>query len=51
MFAELSRAQPIGRMARPEEVATLALYLSSDQASFLTGANIPFDGGFIHLRS
>lgn len=51
MFAELSRAQPIGRMAKPEEVATLALYLSSDQASFLTGANIPFDGGFIHLRN
>jgi len=51
MFDELSHAQPIGRMARPEEVATLALYLSSDLADFLTGANIPFDGGFIHLRS
>jgi 2-keto-3-deoxy-L-fuconate dehydrogenase len=51
MFAELSRAQPIGRMAKPEEVATLALYLSSDLAGFLTGANIPFDGGFINLRS
>ncbi len=51
MFGELSHAQPIGRMARPEEVATLALYLSSDLADFLTGANIPFDGGFIHLRS
>ena len=51
MFGELSRAQPIGRMARPDEVATLALYLSSDRADFLTGANIPFDGGFVHLRS
>jgi 2-keto-3-deoxy-L-fuconate dehydrogenase len=51
MFGELSHAQPIGRMARPEEVATLALYLSSDSAEFLTGANIPFDGGFVHLRS
>jgi 2-keto-3-deoxy-L-fuconate dehydrogenase len=51
MFDELSHAQPIGRMAKPEEVATLALYLSSDLADFLTGANIPFDGGFIHLRN
>jgi 2-keto-3-deoxy-L-fuconate dehydrogenase len=50
MFGELSRAQPIGRMARPEEVAALVLYLCSDLAGFLTGANIPFDGGFIHLR-
>jgi 2-keto-3-deoxy-L-fuconate dehydrogenase len=50
MFDELSHAQPIGRMATPEEVAALALYLSSDLANFLTGANIPFDGGFIHLR-
>lgn len=51
MFNELSHAQPIGRMARPEEVAALALYLSSDLADFLTGANIPFDGGFVHLRN
>ena len=51
MFSELAHAQPIGRMARPEEVAALALYLCSDLADFLTGANIPFDGGFIHLRN
>lgn len=51
VFGELCHAQPIGRMARPEEVATLALYLCSDSADFLTGANIPFDGGFVHLRS
>lgn len=50
MFSELSRAQPVGRMAKPEEVAALALYLCSDLADFLTGANIPFDGGFLHLR-
>ena len=51
MLGELAHAQPIGRMARPEEVAVLALYLCSDLADFLTGANIPFDGGFIHLRN
>ena len=47
---ELARAQPIGRMGTPEEVAALALYLCSDQASFVTGADYPIDGGFLHLR-
>jgi 2-keto-3-deoxy-L-fuconate dehydrogenase len=51
MFSKLARAQPIGRMARPEEVATMVLFLCSEWSGFLTGANIPFDGGFIHLRS
>lgn len=50
MFATLSQAQPIGRMGLPEEVAALALYLCSDAASFLTGADIPLDGGFVNLR-
>lgn len=50
MFVKLSQSQPIGRMALPEEVAALALYLCSDQASFLTGADIPLDGGFVNLR-
>jgi 2-keto-3-deoxy-L-fuconate dehydrogenase len=50
MFEELSAAQPIGRMAEPEEVADLALYLCSDEASFLTGVDYPLDGGFINLR-
>jgi 2-keto-3-deoxy-L-fuconate dehydrogenase len=51
MFEKLSAAQPIGRMAEPEEVANLALYLCSDEASFLTGVDYPLDGGFINLRS
>jgi 2-keto-3-deoxy-L-fuconate dehydrogenase len=50
MFEKLSAAQPIGRMARPEEVANLALYLCSDEASFLTGVDYPLDGGFVNLR-
>lgn len=50
MFARLSQAQPIGRMGTPDEVASLALFLCSDEASFLTGADIPLDGGFFNLR-
>lgn len=51
MFEQLSKTQPIGRMGRPEEVAQLALYLCSDAASFITGANFPIDGGFINLNT
>jgi len=51
MFDKLSRTQPIGRMAKPEEVAALALYLCSEQAAFITGTDFPIDGGFITLNS
>jgi NAD(P)-dependent dehydrogenase (short-subunit alcohol dehydrogenase family) len=47
VFEELSKAQPIGRMGTPEEVAILALYLCSDQASFITGQAFPIDGGVL----
>ncbi len=50
MFQKLSQAQPIGRMAEPEEVASLALFLCSDEASFITGVDYPIDGGFVNLR-
>ncbi len=49
MFQRLSKTQPIGRMASPEEIAYLALYLCSDEASFVTGCDYPIDGGFIKL--
>jgi 2-keto-3-deoxy-L-fuconate dehydrogenase len=51
MFDKLSRTQPIGRMGEPAEVAALALYLCSDEASFITGTNYPIDGGFITLNT
>jgi NAD(P)-dependent dehydrogenase (short-subunit alcohol dehydrogenase family) len=51
MFAQLSKTQPIGRMAKSEEVAALALYLCSDEASFITGTDYPIDGGFITLNN
>jgi NAD(P)-dependent dehydrogenase (short-subunit alcohol dehydrogenase family) len=50
MFERLSRTQPLGRMGTPEEVAKLALYLCSDDASFITGSNFPIDGGFTTLK-
>ena len=50
MMQELSRAQPIGRMADPHEVAALALFLCSDEAAFITGVDYPIDGGFFNLR-
>jgi 2-keto-3-deoxy-L-fuconate dehydrogenase len=51
MFEKLSKTQPIGRMGKPEEVASLALYLCSDEASFVTGTDYPLDGGFIRLNN
>jgi NAD(P)-dependent dehydrogenase (short-subunit alcohol dehydrogenase family) len=51
MFEKLSRSQPIGRMGKPEEVAQLALFLCSDAAGFITGTNVPIDGGFINLNT
>ncbi|WP_437398730.1 SDR family NAD(P)-dependent oxidoreductase [Flagellimonas lutimaris] len=50
MFEKLSKTQPIGRMGKPDEVAQLALYLCSDEASFITGTDFPIDGGFIKLN-
>lgn len=50
MFESLAKAQPIGRMAEPAEVASLALFLCSDEASFITGMDYPLDGGFCNLR-
>ena len=50
MFEKLSKSQPIGRMAKPEEVAALVLFLSSDEAGFITGTDYPIDGGFVKLQ-
>lgn len=50
MFEKLSKSQPIGRMGEPAEVASLALFLCSDEASFITGVDYPLDGGYLNLR-
>lgn len=51
MFEKLSKTQPIGRMAVPEEIAALALFLCSAEAGFITGCDYPIDGGFIKLNT
>jgi 2-keto-3-deoxy-L-fuconate dehydrogenase len=50
VFARLAASQPIGRMGAPQEVATFARFLASDEAAFLTGTDYPMDGGFLRLH-
>jgi 2-keto-3-deoxy-L-fuconate dehydrogenase len=50
MYEKLAKTQPIGRMGKPEEVASLALFLCSDAAAFITGVDYPLDGGFMNLH-
>jgi 2-keto-3-deoxy-L-fuconate dehydrogenase len=50
MYGKLAATQPIGRMGEPEEVASLALFLCSDAAAFITGTNYTLDGGFMNLH-
>jgi 2-keto-3-deoxy-L-fuconate dehydrogenase len=45
-YEEMCSTQPMGRMGRPEEIAAAALYLASDEASFITGATLTPDGGW-----
>tara|TARA_B110000014_G_C19955251_1_gene494338 strand:- start:642 stop:845 length:204 start_codon:yes stop_codon:yes gene_type:complete len=49
-FQTLSEYQPIGRMGTPEEIASLAAFLCSDEASFITGSAYDVDGGTILIR-
>jgi NAD(P)-dependent dehydrogenase (short-subunit alcohol dehydrogenase family) len=41
----LPRDIPLGRLGQPAEIAKLCVYLLSDAAAFITGADIPIDGG------
>lgn len=43
----MTAMEPVGRLGTPREVAELALFLASDRSSFVTGAVIPVDGGFV----
>ena len=46
MRQQLHARQPIGRMGRPDEIASAALYLASDEAAFVTGSTLVIDGGW-----
>ena len=50
MYDKLAKTQPIGRMGKPEEVASLALFLCSDAAGFITGTDYILDGGYMKLH-
>jgi dihydroanticapsin dehydrogenase len=43
---DISSRHPLGRFARPEEIAEAILFLASEEASFITGAVLPVDGGY-----
>lgn len=45
-MAEIMKKQPIGRLGRPEEIASAVLFLCSDAASFILGVALPVDGGY-----
>ncbi len=51
VYNKLAASQPIGRMGTPEEIASLALYLCSDEAGFITGSDYPIDGGFTRINN
>lgn len=43
----MTALEPVGRVGTPREVAELAVFLASDRSSFVTGAIVPVDGGFV----
>ena len=45
-YRDMAATQAMGRMGKPEEIAAAALYLASDEASFVTGSAFAIDGGW-----
>ncbi|MFN2182341.1 MAG: SDR family NAD(P)-dependent oxidoreductase [Anaerolineae bacterium] len=49
LMAQLNAAIPLGRMARPEEIANLVVWLASDEASYVTATTVVVDGGMMQF--
>lgn len=43
--AKFAASVPLGRMSEPNDIAKAAIYLASDEAAFVSGVNLPVDGG------
>jgi len=51
VYATIDSFQPIGRPGEPREIANVALFLASDESSYMTGAHVPVDGtAFVFVR-
>lgn len=48
-FRDINRAHPLGGMGTPEDVARAVLFLASDDVAWITGVNLPVDGGYTIL--
>ena len=46
LLEKIRQRHPIGRLGRPDEVANVALFLASEESSFVTGIAMPVDGGY-----
>jgi NAD(P)-dependent dehydrogenase (short-subunit alcohol dehydrogenase family) len=44
---DLANLHPVGRLGRPEEIASATVFLASDESSFMTGSMLVMDGGYI----
>ncbi len=49
LFASLTAQTPLGRIGQPDETASVALFLASDDSSFMTGAEVFVDGGMAQV--